>query len=245
MFSFFKKSKTNFENLQIDFHNHILPGIDDGAKDANDSYNLRIGLQERGFEKCVYTPHIYTEIHPNNPESISNAYNTLFQDTTYSDAFKSDRFAAEYMIDENFKDALNNNKSLLCIKDKKVLIEFSTLQLPFFAEETIFNLRLLGYTPIIAHPERYNYMFNNTTSNLTYTQLKDMGCEFQLNLLSLVGMYGNISKQASIYLLKNQLYDYAATDVHNSMHLRFLDKLIQSSVWNKWSKYPFKNQNLI
>jgi protein-tyrosine phosphatase len=245
MFSFFKKSKTNFEHLQIDFHNHILPGIDDGAKDANDSYNLRIGLQERGFEKSVYTPHIYTEIHPNNPASISNAYNTLFQNSTYSNAFKNDSFAAEYMIDENFKNALNGNIPLLCIKDKKVLIEFSTLQLPFFAEETIFNLRLLGYTPIIAHPERYHYMFNNTNSNLTYTQLKDMGCELQLNLLSLVGMYGDISKQASMYLLKNQLYDYAATDVHNSMHLRYLDKLIQSSIWNKWSKYPFKNQNLI
>ena len=245
MFSFFKKSKTNFEHLQIDFHNHILPGIDDGAKDANDSYNLRIGLQERGFEKCVYTPHIYTEIHPNTPASISNAYNTLFQNSTYSNAFKNDSFAAEYMIDENFKNALNSNNPLLCIKDKKVLIEFSTLQLPFFAEETIFNLRLLGYTPIIAHPERYNFMFNNTNTNITYTQLKDMGCEFQLNLLTLVGMYGDISKKASIYLLKNQLYDYAATDVHNSMHLKYLDKLIYSAIWNKYCKYPFNNQNLI
>jgi protein-tyrosine phosphatase len=245
MFSFFKKSKTNFENLQIDFHNHILPGIDDGAKDADDSYNLRISLQERGFEKCIYTPHIYTEIHPNTPASISNAFNTLFENTTYSDAFKRDRYATEYMIDENFKNALNSNNPLLCIKDKKVLIEFSTLQLPFFAEETIFNLRLLGYTPIIAHPERYNYMFNNTTSNLTYTQLKDMGCEFQLNLLSLVGMYGELSKEIAIYLLKNDLYDYAATDLHNSFHIRNLDKLIQSSIWNKWNKYPFKNQNLI
>ena len=245
MFSFFKKSKTNFENLQIDFHNHILPGIDDGAKDANDSYDLRIGLQERGFEKCIYTPHIYTEIHPNTPESISNAYNTLFENITCSNAFKRDRYAAEYMIDENFKNALNSNNPLLCIKDKKVLIEFSTLQLPFFAEETIFNLRLLGYTPIIAHPERYNYMFNNTTSNLTYTQLKDMGCEFQLNLLSLVGMYGDLSKEISIYLLNKQMYDYASSDIHNSFHLRNLDKLIQSSIWNKWSKYPFKNQNLI
>jgi len=71
-----------------------------------------------------------------------------------------------------------------------------------------------------------------------------MGCEFQLNLLTLVGMYGDISKQASIFLLKNQLYDYAATDVHNSMHLKYLDKLIHSSIWNKWSKYPFKNQIL-
>jgi tyrosine-protein phosphatase YwqE len=245
MFSFFKKSKTNFENLHIDLHNHILPGIDDGAKDANDSYDLRIGLQERGFEKCIYTPHIYTEIHPNTPESISNAYNTLLENSTYSDAFKRDRYAAEYMIDENFKNAINSNNDLLCIKDKKVLIEFSTLQFPFFADEAIFNLRLLGYTPIIAHPERCNYMYKNTNSGLTFNQLKDMGCEFQLNLLSLVGMYGEISKQASIYLLKNQLYDYAASDVHNNMHLRYLDNLIHSNIWNKWSKYPFKNQNLI
>jgi len=245
MLSFFKKSKTNFEHLQIDFHNHILPGIDDGAKDANDSYHLRIGLHERGFERCVYTPHIYTEIHPNTPASISNAYNTQFQNTIYSDAFKNDSFAAEYMIDENFKNALKSKEPLLCIKDKKVLIEFSTLQLPFFAEETIFNLRLLGYTPIIAHPERYNYIFNNSNSSLTYTQLKDMGCEFQLNLLSLVGMYGDISKKASIYLLKKQFYDYAATDVHNSMHLTYLDNLLHSSIWNKYCKYPFINQNLI
>jgi protein-tyrosine phosphatase len=245
MFSFFKKSKTNFEHLQIDFHNHILPAIDDGAKDANDSYHLRIGLQERGFEKCIYTPHIYTEIHPNTLESISNTYNSLFQNTTYSNAFKKDSFAAEYMIDENFKNALNSNNPLLCIKDKKVLIEFSTLQLPFFAEETIFNLRLLGYTPIIAHPERYNYMHKNTNSGLTFNQLKDMGCEFQLNLLSLVGMYGELSKDISIHLLNKLMYDYASTDLHNFLHLRNLDILIQSSIWNKYCKYPFKNQNLI
>jgi tyrosine-protein phosphatase YwqE len=72
-----------------------------------------------------------------------------------------------------------------------------------------------------------------------------MGCEFQLNVLSLVGMYGDISKEIAIHLLNNQLYDYAATDVHNSFHIRNLDKLIHSNTWNKWCKYPFKNQNLI
>ena len=245
MFSFFKKSNTNFENLQIDFHNHILPGIDDGAKDTSDSSNLRAAIQELGFEKSIYTPHIYTEIHPNTPKTISNAYSTLFENKTFSNAFKNDTYAAEYMIDENFKNAIHSNNPLLCIKDKKVLIEFSTLQLPFFAEETIFNLRLLGYTPIIAHPERYNYMYKNANSGLTFNQLKDMGCEFQLNLLSLVGMYGDLSKDISIHLLKNNLYDYAATDVHNIFHTRNLAKLIQSNIWNKWNKYPFKNQNLI
>ena len=245
MFSFFKKSNTNFENLQIDFHNHILPGIDDGAKDENDAHILRIALKERGFEKCIYTPHIYEEIHPNTPEIILNAYNILFENSNYTTEFNNDTYAAEYMLDESFKKKIEINTELLCIKNKKVLIEFSTLQLPFFAEETIFKLRLLGYTPIIAHPERYNYMYNNPQSNLSFTQLKDMGCEFQLNLLSLIGMYGDKSKQASIYLLKNQLYDYAATDVHNSFHLRSLDKLIYSTIWNKWNKYPFKNQNLI
>ena len=88
-------------------------------------------------------------------------------------------------------------------------------------------------------------MFNNPNSKLTYTQLKDMGCEFQLNLLSLVGMYGELSKKIAIHLLTKQMYDYASTDVHNSFHVRNLDKLIQSTIWNKWSKYPFKNQNLI
>ena len=82
----------------------------------------------------------------------------------FSNNFPHDRYAAEYMVDHNFYELLETGSPLLCIKDKKVLIEFSTIMMPMNYEEIIFKLRVAGYTPIIAHPERYLYLSGNVNN---------------------------------------------------------------------------------
>ena len=224
-------------------HNHILPGLDDGAAGEDESYQMRIGLKDRGIDTCIFTPHIFKELYPNDERTISEKYNVLKDNTNYNKEFSNDKFAAEYMLNQDFVDLLDTNTPLLCIKDKKVLIEFSTVHASIIYKEIFFKLSLAGYTPIIAHPERYLYL-QNKYARITCEKLAALGCEFQLNLLSLNGNYGKQVTKFAEKLLKQEVYQYASTDIHHPHQLRDIDQLLHSFTWKKWSKYPFKNHEL-
>jgi len=244
MINFFIKKSPLLKNLILDMHNHILPGIDDGAVDVEESEKMRYALNERGIDTCIFTPHIFKEFYPNNEDTIYPQYDLLKNSSNFHNDFPNDRYAAEYMVDHNFYELLETGAPLLCIKDKKVLIEFSSIMMPINYEEIIFKLRVAGYTPIIAHPERYLYLSGNVNYEKV-NSLKDMGCEFQLNLLALNGNYGKYVTNFAIKLLKENLYDYSSTDIHHYYQIVDLDKLLYSSTWKKWSSYPFKNIDLL
>jgi tyrosine-protein phosphatase YwqE len=224
-------------------HNHILHGLDDGAAGEDESHQMRIGLKDRGIDTCIFTPHIFKELYPNNEHTISKKYNLLKTNVNYNNEFPNDKYAAEYMLNQDFLELLDTNTALLCFKDKKVLIEFSTIHAPIFYKEVFFKLTLAGYTPVIAHPERCLYL-ENKYSDISFEHLHTLGCEFQLNLLSLNGNYGKQVKNFAESLLKKGLYKYASTDIHHPHQLRDIDQLLHSYTWKKWSKYPFKNHEL-
>lgn len=77
---------------------------------------------------------------------------------------------------------------------------------------------MAGYTPILAHPERYHYY----GVNKMYHHLVDLGFQLQLNLLSLTGYYGKDTAKVAQYLLKNNVYTYIGTDMHHERHLAAL-----------------------
>jgi tyrosine-protein phosphatase YwqE len=79
-----------------------------------------------------------------------------------------------------------------------------------------------GYKPILAHPERYNYYHQNIEF---YLKLKNAGCMFQLNLLSLSKHYGSEVQKTAYQLLKNNLYDFAGTDIHNQYHIKKIKEI--------------------
>ncbi len=91
-------------------------------------------------------------------------------------------------------------------------------------------MQLQNYQPVIAHPERYIYLKNNKDF---FEQLKDHGCFFQLNLLSLLGHYGNSVQELADYLIKNNYYNFAGTDAHHIKHITALQKLAGSSLFKR------------
>ena len=103
-----------------------------------------------------------------------------------------------------------------------VLVEFSMVTSPIDLHEVLFEMQMQDYQPVLAHPERYAYLVRKKE---VYDQLKDAGCLFQLNLLSLTGHYGEVIQGLSDYLLKKNYYDFAGTDLHHSRHLSLLQKL--------------------
>jgi tyrosine-protein phosphatase YwqE len=138
--------------------------------------------------------------------------------------------AAEYFIDENFENLLKNQVPLLPIHYNMVLVEFSMITAPLDLKEILFEMQLQNYQPVIAHPERYIYLKNKKDF---FEELKDHGCFFQLNLLSLLGHYGNSVQELADYLIKNNYYNFAGTDAHNIKHITALQKLAGSSLFKR------------
>lgn len=238
MFSFFKSKPPIVSDLAwlgVDIHSHLLPGIDDGAPDLATSLHLINKLQELGLQKFTCTPHIFKELYPNTPATINAALNLVKQGLQQSGSKVQIAAAAEYMVDGDFEIA----SDLLCLKDKYILVEMSYLNETPNIDQIIFDLQIKGYKIVLAHPERYNFYHQ---AHDRYYRLKDMGCLFQLNLLSVTGYYGKPVKLAAEYLLKNNLYDLAGTDLHHEQHLRALESAVKSGkMHEKIGNYPFKN----
>jgi protein-tyrosine phosphatase len=237
MFNFFKKRKlvTDLSWLGVDIHSHILPGIDDGAKVIEESIDYITRMQNLGFEKLYFTPHIFAELYPNTREIIIPVLETVKAKLVSENNNIPIAAAAEYMVDYNFSIA----NDLLCLPDRHLLIEMSYLSETPDIEDKIFALQIKGYNIILAHPERYNFYHQNTAK---YQRLKDLGCAFQLNLLSVLGYYGKHVKQAAEFLITHKLYDFAATDLHHEKHLSILEKEVRNGhLYSILGDYQFNN----
>jgi len=219
MFSIFKKKSSvsvDLSALGTDMHSHLLPGIDDGSPDDATSLTLIKGLQHLGYRQFITTPHIMWDVHKNNAMSITNAHGQLQRSLEQEGLAVPVRAAAEYYLDDHFDDLLRKDVPLLTVKDNLVLVEFSFITTPRNIKETLFELQIKGYKPILAHPERYNYLVSQKN---WYDELKEAGCFFQLNLLSLTGYYGKIPNELAHYLIKKKYIDLLGTDLHHDRHL--------------------------
>ncbi len=204
----------------VDMHNHILPGIDDGAKTVDDSIDLIKGFSEFGITNFVCTPHIMNNYYPNTPETIKKSFEILKKEIENLglDTIKIDS-AAEHMIDDNFESILQNN-AVMSLKNDYLLIEMSYLQPSFNFDNAIGEIAKHTYFPILAHPERYVYFHRKYG---TYLKLKKQGILFQMNLSSLNSeSYGSEVQKIGQKLLEDKLIDFIASDVHNLRQLNLI-----------------------
>lgn len=230
MFSLFKKKAFLKDQLNgfIDIHNHILPGIDDGAATVDDSISLIKKFSEMGITKFIATPHIMNDYYPNTPETVNTALQLVKQ--ALSEAGLSDikiKAAAEYMMDQSFLEILENG-NLLTVADNFVLVEMSYFQAPINLNEILFQIQTKKYRPILAHPERYAFYHSKELTK--YEELKDRGCLFQLNLLSVTGHYGKNIQETAFQLLDREMIDFIGTDTHQMRHV---DKLSDIKISEK------------
>ncbi len=232
------KRKIEPFSLATDIHSHILPGIDDGAEDMEVSLSILRRLSDLGLKKVWLTPHVKENIYPNTYESVSMAFNKFKKNIAETDVNIGMDIAAEYYIGPRFIKYLESNDKLLAMKDKYLLVEISMGQEPLFIFETLYAIIEKGYTPILAHPERYKYYHHKTD---IYDKLKKHGCMFQMNLFSVAGYYGKDIRTAALQLLEGGYYDFAGTDIHNVLHLNILNDKNVRKVLNE---YDFKNELL-
>lgn len=222
-------------------HSHILPGIDDGAPDTDTSITLIKGMMNAGIRNFMGTPHIMADIHRNNRETITNAYNKLQQALTANDVDVTVKFAAEYMIDEGFQDHLQAG-NLLTVFDNKILIETPFYHEPIDIANILFQIDTAGYKAILAHPERYHFIDDKLKVLDKYL---DRDIALQLNILSLSGYYGSKEKEVATRLLDAGMYRFVGSDLHHSRHLnRITTMVLDRKVVDKLEKLAWENQQI-
>ncbi|RYE36258.1 MAG: histidinol phosphatase, partial [Sphingobacteriales bacterium] len=240
MFSIFKRSSgvRNIEWLAVDMHSHLLPALDDGSPDLVESVHLIKNLQELGYSSLYCTPHIFTELYPNNADTILPALQQTKLALQAANIDVTLGAAAEYMVDDTFE----VSDHLMTLPGNFVLIEMSYLNEAPNIEQIVTELMEKGYQVILAHPERYLFYRSN---KLRLKRFKEMGVFFQLNLLSVSGYYGKDIKKAADYLLEKEFYDLASSDLHHDKHLNALTTaILDGSLYKKLGEYPFKNKEL-
>lgn len=226
MLSIFKQKKIAltaiFPENFVDIHSHLLPGLDDGSKNMADTLALLKRLHGYGINNFVFTPHIMESVWENTSETIDPKQKQVKKHlkSVGMTSLKT-RAAAEYMLDGNFAKILQT-EALRTIKDSKILVEMSYSNAPINLYDMLFSIQIAGYQPILAHPERYSFYHNNFKA---YNKLKEAGCLFQLNLLSLSNYYGKGVKKTAIRLLKENMIDFVGTDTHHHRHLDALEKI--------------------
>jgi protein-tyrosine phosphatase len=243
MFSWFKSPALlkDLSAIGIDIHSHLIAGIDDGSPNLETSVSLIKGLIDLGYQQLYTTPHVMSEFFPNTTSDIQSGQQQLQAAIDRQTLPIQIGAAAEYFMDNDFEQLLAQ-KQLLTLPQQHILVEMSFISATPNLLALIFQLRMAGYNPILAHPERYLYMGNEIA---TYERLRDMGCKLQMNLLSLQGYYGKPTKVFAIELLKKNLIDFAGTDLHHFRHLEALQKALNDKTFAKWvSSYDFRNWEL-
>jgi len=217
MFFFNKKKPILGEMIpdnHLDFHSHLLFGIDDGAKDFEETLSLIEAMKSLGISEIITTPHVMSHVWENTKTAILEKEREVQQLLKAHQVSFSIKAAAEYLLDDSFV-KLFKSEPLLTLKENYVLVEMSYINAPLQLYDIIFELQIAGYKPVLAHPERYNFYHQNFNE---YKRLKNAGCLFQLNLLSTVGYYGEMVARTAEELLKKGMIDFASTDMHHLKH---------------------------
>ena len=224
MFDFFKKAKDkpriSFAYPGVDMHSHLIPGIDDGAQNIEESLFLVNAFVELGFRKVITTPHIMADYYRNTREIIERGLDKLRQELQERNIDLEVEAAAEYYLDETFETKLKQG-NMLTMGDDFLLFEISFVNYPHNLTDIIKKIQDKGYKPILAHPERYPYLFESMDH---YQRIKETGCYLQLNTISLTGYYGKASQKIGEELVDRMMIDFIGSDMHHPKHANALQR---------------------
>lgn len=206
--------------MKLDFHSHILPGLDDGAKDIEDSVMLASAMKDWGFERVTCTPHITNKFR-NTPDTIRPAFEMLHE-ALYDKGINLElKMSAEYrLVPQTWPEVLEKGW-LMPIEDRFIIME-----LPIFDPSDIGDLKPLdefkkvismGLTPILPHPERYFYL-----SRRDLMSYLEAGVKIQSNYGSLAGLYGDTARKNASDLVAEGLVSYYGTDMHNAQYVQVI-----------------------
>ena len=239
MFDFFRNSSRSADLImpKVDFHSHLLPGLDDGVTSYEESLEILKKFEEQGYQKVITTPHIMGDFYKNTSSTINASLKELKSFIKGKCRIEIDA-AAEYYLDEGFIEILNGKDQILTIGDKYILFETSFMAEPVYLREAIFKMQSLGLKPILAHPERYIYLQENPD---LMSDLFDRGVFFQLNINSLIGYYSKAVQKQAQRMIKEGKFHFLGSDCHNLSHLEVTFEAMRSRAFAKAMEQDVQN----
>jgi protein-tyrosine phosphatase len=246
MFGSFFKSKTlrqplDLSSVPTDIHSHLIPGIDDGACDIEESLYLIRNMYDMGIRHFITTPHIMNEFYRNTPEIILSGLEKLREAVHTAGIPVTVEAAAEYLIDSDFENKFRSGR-LMTFSGNHLLVELSYFNYPQNLYQLFFDLQIDGYKVVLAHPERYTYWHDNMKA---YSDLKTRGILFQLNTISLGGYYSPRTREVAVKLIENGMIDFIGSDMHNDNYMKGLRKsLYEAPLKTLLDSESLMNRNL-
>lgn len=198
----------------IDLHAHILPGLDDGANDLDESLAMCVVAAGDGITTIVATPHTGNGNYDNAPERVVAAVNELNSHLREKSIPVEILPGADIYVHEHL-DTLIKNREVLTINDNMhyVMVEFPRHVIPPNYIEWLFRLTLAGFIPVLTHPERNTAVQEQTDIVRDWVE---KGGLVQLTAMSLTGAFGPGTRKCSEELLKYNLVHVIASDAHSS-----------------------------
>ncbi|WP_277585656.1 tyrosine-protein phosphatase [Psychrobacillus antarcticus] len=199
----------------VDIHNHILPGLDDGASTVGQSLLLIANAGANGIKHIIATPH-QNETYKNKSSVVYTKVcemNALLQEKNIPVTLYA---GMEILLNESI---LDNTLLTLANSGKYLLIELPNNHFPPYLFDVLYKLQLKGLIPIIAHPEKNLFLMKNKGKLL---EIVARGALLQITAGSVLGKNGTKVKAFSKQLLKEQLVHFIASDAHSIRHRPFL-----------------------
>lgn len=243
IFSRFQKkaAPANLASLVVDVHSHLLPGLDDGSKSLDHSLGMIRKFQELGYKKLITTPHVMRGVYNNEPSGIGEKLLEVQEYIARAGLTIELEASAEYYLDDYFLELIEA-RELLPFAGNHILFECAFNHESRFLDQTVFQLRSLGYQPVLAHFERYNYYHGSLE---VARRLRNAGAYIQLNLNSLTGHYGPEVKKQGLQMIREQVVDVASSDCHRIEHLLLLEKHLGEKSYHELLSLPLKNPSFM
>lgn len=226
----------------IDFHTHIIPQIDDGSRNVKETFTLLREAEIAGFDRIISTSHYLSGQYEKNELERKELLTAISRIAKKSGINIELYLGSEIYIDNNIVDFLQEGRASSINGTRYVLIELSLQHKPLELKETIYKLLEKKYKPILAHPERYEYVQKDI---MYLKELSDMGVLFQSNFASFIGRYGNSAKKTAKKLLENDMVQFLGSDAHrkDSIYpsipkcIKEIKKIISEEKFRELSEY--------
>lgn len=197
----------------IDVHNHILPGIDDGAENIEESLELLKEAQNAGFDKIILTPHYKEGVFEIEVDEKQELFFDFFKIAKNRVPQVDIYLGNEIMATGNIVEYLEDNKASTISGTRYLLFEIPLSSKPVKFSDIVYEMRSKKIIPILAHPERYLYVQENP--EVIYDWI-DMGVLMQQNFGSIIGQYGKSAQIIAKKMLETDSVHFLGTDVHRT-----------------------------
>lgn len=203
----------------LDFHNHLIPGVDDGAQTLEDSRAALEALRGEGVSTIITTPHFGASTLDSVPQLTEKFAELDRAWTQLAGLVRSDfsdlavHRGVELRLDVPDPDLSDERVRLA--GTPFVLVEFDGFTIPPHSTQALARLRDRGWIPIIAHPERYH---NAETYADRMGAWRDAGAYLQVNNGSITSRHGPVPQRLARHLLERGWVDYLSSDYHARGH---------------------------